>query len=363
MSNRFQRRGFRLLATAVGLLVPSATAASVAPAAAGAPVTAVMSGLHNPRGLAFGPEGALYVVEAGSGGDGPCVQGPFGQTLCYGPTGTVRRLARGALESEVVATGLPSVTSQNGAAQAGPTDISFLGRGGAYVTVGLQANPARRAEFGEAGAGLGQLVHVPASGKWRFVADLAGYEALVNPDPRLVDSNPYGVLAEPGGRIVADAGGNSLLRVGANGDISTLAVLPPVAAARNGDAVPTSVVVGPDGAYYVGVLTGAPFADGAASVYRVVPSEEPEIFATGFKAIIDIAFDEAGNLYVLQHATGATMLMGPGMLIRVAPDGTRAEVLTQLQRPTSVAIGPDGAVYVSNRGTSNGAGEVLRVEP
>jgi DNA-binding beta-propeller fold protein YncE len=87
------------------------------------------------------------------------------------------------------------------------------------------------------------------------------------------------------------------------------------------------------------------------------------VFVTGFKAIIDIAFDEAGNLYVLQHATGATALMGPGMLIRVAPDGTRTQVLTQLQRPTSVAIGPDGAVYVSNRGTSNGAGEVLRVEP
>ena len=29
-------------------------------------VTVVMSGLDNPRGLAFGPEGALYVAEAGS---------------------------------------------------------------------------------------------------------------------------------------------------------------------------------------------------------------------------------------------------------------------------------------------------------
>src|SRR5580765_778956 len=27
----------------------------------------VMDGLHNPRGIAFGPEGALYVAEAGCG--------------------------------------------------------------------------------------------------------------------------------------------------------------------------------------------------------------------------------------------------------------------------------------------------------
>jgi hypothetical protein len=37
-------------------------------------------------------------------------------------------------------------------------------------------------------------------------------------------------------------------------------------------------------------------------------------------AALDIAFDGAGNLFVLQHATGPTMLTGPGVLIRVSPD-------------------------------------------
>ena len=36
-------------------------------------ITQVMSGLDNPRHLAFGPEGALYVAEAGHGGAGPCL--------------------------------------------------------------------------------------------------------------------------------------------------------------------------------------------------------------------------------------------------------------------------------------------------
>ena len=51
------------------------------------------------------------------------------------------------------------------------------------------------------------------------------------------------------------------------------------------------------------------------------------------------------------------------VLIRVAPDGTRSTVLSGLTRPTSVAVGPDGSLYVSNRGISAGIGEVLRVEP
>jgi hypothetical protein len=33
----------------------------------------VMKELDNPRGLAFGDDGALYVAEAGSGGSGPCL--------------------------------------------------------------------------------------------------------------------------------------------------------------------------------------------------------------------------------------------------------------------------------------------------
>jgi hypothetical protein len=43
-----------------------------APAATPPAVTVVMSGLDNPRGLALGRNGTLYVAEAGRGGTGPC---------------------------------------------------------------------------------------------------------------------------------------------------------------------------------------------------------------------------------------------------------------------------------------------------
>jgi len=34
-----------------------------------------------------------------------------------------------------------------------------------------------------------------------------------------------------------------------------------------------------------------------------------------------------------------------------------------LDTPTAIAIGPDRALYISNRGTRVGVGEVLRIEP
>ena len=50
--------------------------------------------------------------------------------------------------------------------------------------------------------------------------------------------------------------------------------------------------VGPDGEYYVGQLTGGPFAVGIANVYRVPPEGgDPEVFESGFTNIVDIAVE------------------------------------------------------------------------
>jgi glucose/arabinose dehydrogenase len=121
-------------------------------------------------------------------------------------------------------------------------------------------------------------------------------------------------------------------------------------------------VKGPDGAYYVSELTGAPFAAGTARIYRLVPGEEPTIFLTGFKTVIDLDFGPDGSLYVLEHASGPVFFGGPGRVIRVAPDGTRIDAVTGLTRPTSVAVDRDGTIYVTNRGISVGIGEVWRIE-
>jgi hypothetical protein len=83
-------------------------------------------------------------------------------------------------------------------------------------------------------------------------------------------------------------------------------------------AVPTSVTVGPDGAYYVGQLTGFPFPVGGARVFRVVPGHRPRVFARGFTNIIDIAFDRRGRLHVLEIAANG-ILAGAGQVVRIPP--------------------------------------------
>lgn len=50
-----------------------------------------------------------------------------------------------------------------------------------------------------------------------------------------------------------------------------------------------------------------------------------------------------------------------GRVIRVAPDGTRTIINVQLFAPGGVAIGKDGAIYVTNNSILPGAGQVLRI--
>jgi hypothetical protein len=424
LSRRFVVSAFLTLSTVAAFVLvarPRSLAASVEGFAefacpSNAALTCVMDGLHNPRGITFGPEGALYVAEAGCGAStsdcqispplSSCVQLLFDGTLvtqCLGLTGSISRLWNGGQER--IATGLPSVAARNGSNATGPTDVSLLGVGNLYATIGLRYDPTARNQFA-IGPSFAQLIHVPAraifantehtpfrtfNADW-LVADLGSYEAAANPDTGDLDSNPYGLLSVPDGWIVADAGGNSLLQIDRQGNTSLLAVFqsrgsnpprpafPPPSLSPVTDAVPTAVVIGPDGAYYVSELTGVPFVDGTANVYRVVPGDPPRLFLvddaflTGFKMIIDMTFDDDGNLYVLEHATGAVQQAGLGMLIRVTPDknqpdvaaqyrnGTRTTVLIGLSRPMSVVVGPDGALYIS-RGLAAGGGEVIRFQP
>jgi glucose/arabinose dehydrogenase len=328
----------------------------VSSVAAQGTVTTVMSGLDNPRGMAVGPEGGLYVVEAGRGGD-TCVSWK-GATFCHGLTGALTRLWGGTQER--VATGFPSMISPGGEVT-GAHDVSFQGRGGAFVTIGLGGNPGLRSTFGASGSIFGSLVQTSASGQWHVVADVSQVELQSNPAGGPLDTNPYGVLAEPGVHFATDAGGNDLLRVEANGSVNAIATFPS-RPARTTDAVPTAVVRGPDGALYVSELTGAPFADGTAQIYRVVEGLAPTVFLAGFKTIIDFAFGPDGSVYVLQHATGPVFFGGAGQIIRVDLNGTRTVVVSGLVRPTSLVVGADGIIYVTNHGIEVGTGEVLRIE-
>jgi subtilisin family serine protease len=115
----------------------------------------------------------------------------------------------------------------------------------------------------------------------------------------------------------------------------------------------------------VSELTGFPFPVGAARIYRVVPGSTPTIYAEGFTNVIDLAFDAHGNLYVLEIDANSLLAPSPtGRLARVKVGGAVETIASDgLVMPGGMAIGPDGAIYVSNYSTSPTAGQVVRIEP
>jgi hypothetical protein len=331
-------------------------------------VDVIATGLNNPRGIGFAPNGTLYVAEAGSGGNGGCLPSPEGGDACYGETGALTRVdptgARGPVR---VIGGLPSMAGPAGFGAIGPHDVSFLGGGNAHLTIGFGADGPLRSGLGPKSSLLGSVLEVGTNGHWKKVADLAGFETANNPVVGGADSDPFGALTLPSRTVIADAGGNDLVEIRANGTLRVLATFPPTPVDAPPflglppgtkfpmEAVPTTVVRGPDGALYVGQLTGFPFVIGAANVYRVpAHGGTPQIFASGFTNIIDIAFDAAGTLYVLQIGNGlgagGLPLAPPGQLVRVNPDGSQTVIYDQLFYPGGLAIGDDGAAYVTNFG-------------
>jgi hypothetical protein len=335
----------------------------------------VASGLDNPRGLDFGPWGALYVAEAGRGGEGPCIEGEGG-TVCAGASGAITKIWHG--KQRRVLEGLPSIANQasedleEGSDALGPNDISFSGFR-AYFPVGLGGDPALRDDLGELGPLFGQLYKASYHRGVRAVADLAAFEAAESPDGEELNSNPSSVFAKGSRQYVVDAGGNDLLKVGPTGRISTVAVFPPQRFPPDANppsepefqAVPTAVVRGPDGALYVSQLTGFPFIPGAANIYRVERDGDYEVYADGLTNVTDLAFGRDGSLYVVEIATNGILSGDPtGALKRIAPDGSVSEDLAngELVAPYGVTVSRKGRVYVSTHSTEPGAGEVVRVD-
>jgi len=75
--------------------------------------------------------------------------------------------------------------------------------------------------------------------------------------------------------------------------------------------------------------------------------EVARTFATGVHQVDSPAFDATGRLCVTQSGGRDTKVPVP--LYRVSHDGVREPLPVEIGNPTSMALGPDGAMYVSSR--------------
>jgi hypothetical protein len=389
---------------------PTATPQAAPPPA---PYTVVASGLNNPRHLSVGPHGVLYVAESGTGWTGPCMTSSEGGQVCYGPTGAITRITshKGKWKQRRVVKGLPSLappadippTDGNppvakGGSATGPSGVVVTRHHRMVVSVGLGAPPSalHRGKatksptstkpatlpkgFGTLLAGTVRAHHWnflrtfsgPKSQRtWRVLADLARHEAKTNPvDTR--DSNPASVVRDGSRFLVADAGGNTVLSVNRRGKVRTIASFPdtmvqapgaPVGTMMPMQFVPTAIVRGPGHAYYVSQLTGFPFPQGGAAIWKVRPGHDPKVYASGLTNVTDLAFARDGSLYAVEISTAGLASGGAplGALVHIpAGGGTAQTVVDNLFAPYGVALRGSNA-YVTTGSILPGGGQVIQV--
>jgi hypothetical protein len=240
-------------------------------------------------------------------------------------------------------------------------------------------------------------------GRLRERADIGAFEAAVNPDGGEIHSNPFDVDAR--GRsfaVVADAGGNALLSVDARGDVDWIASFPSeVVSTANAkrlvgcpegpddicglpseipaQPVPTSVEIGPDGAYYVGELKGFPAPRRESRIWRVEPgahhavcgeSARCQVVGDGFTSIIDLSSGPRGVLYVteLDEASWFAAEMGAGVggsvnACRVTGSGLDCERIARgLTMPTATAAS-ERRVVATVEALIPGEAKIVRIKP
>jgi len=330
-----------------------------------ATVSVLASGLNNPRGLTFGPDGSLYVAEGGTGGvnstAGLCTQviPPIGP---YTGSNTGARILKVDWAGHVttVAAGLPSsqTAATQGSLVSGVGDVAFIGNtlyavlGGAGCSHAISNVP-------------NGIVRVRGNKTWEVVANLSEWQmshpvAKPEEDDFEPDGTWYGMVPVGGSLYAVEPNHGEIVKINGKGEIDRLIDI----SASEGHIVPTAIAYH-NGNFYVGNLDVFPIT-GNSNVYKVTPSGEISVVEKGFNAILGIAFDKAGGMYVLENTTGNPFpTPGTGDIIRIDPSGERRALVTGLNLPTALAFGPDDHLYVSNWGfgpPALGGGEILKIK-
>ena len=337
----------------------------------------VASGLQGPRGLRFGPDGDLYVAEAGTGGTtstaGQCTQVPTPPgPWTGGPTARISKISSGG-KVTTVASGFPSTTGAGGTI--GVADVVFLD-GELYAVVGgggcSHGNP-------KSPSGIAKVDRT--NGSWHLIANIGAWlkthpAKFTSSDDFEPDGTLYSAIAHDGKILTVEPNHGQVISVTKDGDISQVIDI----SASEGHIVPTSIAAR-GRSLFVGNLNLFPIDPQWARILTISKADEDDFdnlppgleparghrivsSKAGFTTVVAIDFGPDGLLYVLElsDAPGGPT-PGFGKVVRVKRSGAIEEIVTGLSVPTGMTFGPDGRLYVSNLGAAPaGAGQILRFD-